>query len=154
VQVDCSFLTSMAAPSSHGQLTYADRARKAQAIRSPNQVQQPTGPPSPSKKSPNSDQKPHKSAAVNVWDRRKEELAARSQSREIIPNAPSEDDDDDPFVVRSSRARPHVPVTTEGLEDWPEVGKSIQPPTADEPRPANGGQNSRKGLSFCFFPYT
>lgn len=154
MQADCSFLTSMAAPLSHGQLTYADRARKAQAISSPNKVQQPTGPPSPSKKSPNSDQKPHKSAAVNVWDRRKEELAARSQPREIIPNVPSEDDDDDPFVVRSSRARPHVPVTTEGLEDWPEVGKSIQPPTTDEPRPANGGQNSRKGLSFCLFPYT
>lgn len=145
----------MAVPSSHGQLSYAELARKAQAIRSPIQVQQRTGPPSLSKKSPPSDQKPHKSVAVNVWDRRKEELAARSQSRVNIPPGPSEDDDDDdPFVVRRSRARPHVPVTTESPEDWPEVGKSIQSSTADESRPANGGQSARKGLLFYLSPYT
>ncbi|KAF9446576.1 hypothetical protein P691DRAFT_173364 [Macrolepiota fuliginosa MF-IS2] len=139
---------------------------------------------------------PQKQSPVNVWDRRKEELAARNApqpkptttalqsstsisrsttnastsashlSQNDSPSHVAETkqplstshpaDDDDPFIVRQSRApRPQAPVTpptllTENVEDWPEVGKTVPAPAApaaanstevsksDEPQATNG----------------
>jgi la-related protein 1 len=129
----------MVAPSlSAPALSYADRAKKS--------IRQNPDPP----------QKPQ---PANVWDKRKEELAAKtrspaassSSSPKADPVVPPSDhtDDDDPFVVRSSRA-PRLPAplpSTESADDWPQVGKSLPPSSSasDTAKPDDSRTESRKG---------
>lgn len=153
-----SFLPfSMVAPSlSAPALSYADRAKK-------NLKQTQILPDSPPQPPPQKQQPP-----VNVWAKRKEEFAARhkpsaapqpppstssSSSENLSQNDPVEppldhNDDDDPFVVRTSRApRPHVALpSTDTPDDWPQVGKSIPPSSSTETTKAEDSRiESRKG---------
>ncbi|KAK0446066.1 uncharacterized protein EV420DRAFT_915458 [Desarmillaria tabescens] len=152
----------MATPS---RLSYADLARRAQNIRSPNDVQRATTsnasststvstsfsktnsnsttpsssiilgtrPPSPSL-----DTTDAKVPAVNVWNVRKEQMAA-SRTTTLKPSIPNFVEDDDPFVVRM----PQQPIPDDG-DSWPEVGKSVSNHSSST---TNGEEESQSGTS-------
>ncbi len=137
----CNLSTSMATPS---RLSYADLARKAQNIRSPNDVQRATtssasststvstsfsksnsNSTTPSSSvilgtrppSPSLDTTDAKVPVVNVWNVRKEQMTA-SRTTTLMPSISTFLDDEDPFVVRM----PLRPSPDNG-DSWPEVGK-------------------------------
>ncbi|KAG6888950.1 hypothetical protein C0995_004805 [Termitomyces sp. Mi166 len=104
--------------------SYAERARKAQNIRTSIAVRHEPRPPSPHPKC----------ATVNVWSQRMAGVAP------CAPSAPS-CGPHDPFVVRNPGRRPPPPIDD---QSWPEVGKSLQDESTPNHDPPAPGPSPRK----------
>ncbi|KAG5353070.1 hypothetical protein C0989_010693 [Termitomyces sp. Mn162] len=133
-------------------LSYAERARKAQNIRSPSSHD-----PRPSSDPPSPAAHP-KSPTVNVWSQRMAAARATAPTMQSPPvSAPSsgpsavsptpESPHHDPFVVRTSISSAQQPPLAIDDNTWPEVGKPCQDEITPNHHPVAPGPSPRKTLS-------